>query len=579
MISPNSVAVLPFINMSNNADNEYFSDGITEEIINVLAQIEGIRVTARTSSFAFKNKNLDVREIGQKLGVAHILEGSVRRVGNQVRITAQMINTQQGFHEFSEVYNRHLEDIFAIQDEIALLIAEKLKKELSSSSAMLFNNTHPKNAEAYDWYLQANHILYNCSPQEIPNAEVLYQKVIDREPGYALAYSGLAKCYLYYGAMQSMPKKDAFDQVKKYITKALEIDDKLVDGHITYLGFTFWQNWNLPNAFYHITKTIQKLPGSAEIHAGHAMILLVNGQLDEALAAMKTSIQLDPFSLHVRHRAGVLYYCLERYDDAIAQFKHEVNISPHNDTDFKVAWCLIFKKQYEESLHILNTVPEHPHQIVINEVAKAYLYTCKGNVSQAKTWINKALIRLKQPEAPFPDYNLAIVYLLLNNEKKLWHYLEKTLESQVPIALFTKVDPLWKPLHHQQKFKNLIARYMYSNIVRIKTNTQEDFTVNLNQIFYIEAEDNYCHVTYNNNKDQVQKKLLRLSLKDLEQQLKTQTFVRTHRSFVINLQKDWQLMGKSKNYHFKNNLLDIDIPLARSKEKEVLVKFREGVHF
>lgn len=570
MIHPNSVAVLPFANMSKDTDNEYFSDGITEEIINVLAQIKGIQVTARTSSFAFKNQNIDVREIGKKLGVAHVLEGSIRRAGNRVRITAQLIDTQQGFHEFSEVYDRDLEDVFAIQDEIARLIAEKLKSELSSTTAFPFSNTHPKNAQAYDWYFQANHILYNGNPQHIQEAEALYRKIIDLEPGYALAHSGLAKCYLYYGAIRSMDKKEAFAQVKIHVTKALDIDPQLIDGHITYLGFTFWQSWNIPLALAHLAKTIQELPGSAEIHAGHAMILLIDEKFDEALAAMRVALQLDPFSIHVRHRAGVLLYCLGQFDEAIEQFSHESGNSIRNDTDFKVAWCQIFQGNYAEALHTLDTVSEHPHQIIAYEVAKAYLFVQKGEVALAKEWIDKALNRINSSAVPFPDYNLSVLYMLLKDEKKLWYHLEKTLENQVPVALFSKVDPLWKPIAEKPEFIGLIKRYMYSNIVHLKTNTQEEFTINLTQVFYIEAEDNYCQVVYQNNESKLSNKLLRLSLKDLETQIKEDTFTRTHRSFIINLQKDWQLVGKSKNYRFKHPIFDLEVPLSRSREKEVL---------
>ena len=579
MIHPNSIAVLPFANMSKDIENEYFSDGITEEIINVLAQIESIQVTARTSSFAFKNQHVDIREIGDKLGVAHVLEGSIRRAGNRVRITAQLINTQQGFHEFSEVYDRDLEDVFAIQDEIARLIAEKLKAELSRSTSMPFSTGHPKNAQAYDWYLKANHILFNCLPQDIVKAEALYKKVVEVEPDYALAYSGLAKCYLYYGAIQSMDQKAAFDQVEVYVKKAFEIDPQLIDGHITYLGYMFWQNWNIPLALEHLAKTIQQLPGSAELHVGRAMILLVDGQFDEALASMRLALQLDPFSGHVRHRAGVLLYCIEQYEEAIEQFQHEVNNSLRNDTEFKTAWCQIFQRRYDEALHNINIAPEHPHQVIIPEVAKAYLFVHKGDVLMAKEWIDKAFNRIKTSSIAFLDYNQAILYMLLQDEEKVWYHLEKTLKSQVPIALFTKVDPLWKPIAKNPKFLELINRYMYSNIINIKTNTQEEFTINLPQVLYIEAEDNYCQIVYESSQEKISKKLLRVSLKDLEPQIKDKTFVRTHRSFIINLQKKWQLAGKSKNYRFKNQALEIEIPLSRSREKEVLSQFKSSSQF
>ncbi|EAY24748.1 LytTR family transcriptional regulator DNA-binding domain-containing protein [Microscilla marina] len=578
MISPNSVAVLPFTNMSGHIDNEYFSDGITEEIINRLAQVQGIYVTARTSSFSFQGKNLDVRQIGKKLNVAYILEGSVRRAGNKVRIAAQLVNTQQGFHEFSEVYDRDLQDVLGVQDEIALLIANKLKDELINLPLkMPFTTSYPKNAQAYDWYLQANHILYNCTPQDFPKAEKLYQKITEIEPDYAPAYSGLARCFLYYAAIQAFPPKEAFAKAKAYALKALELDSTLIDGHISYLGCTFWQNWDIDTALLHINKTIQKIPGSAEIHAGHAMLLLVNERFEEALASMKLAIQLDPFSPHVRHRAGVAYYCMERYHEAIAEFFQELDIAGRNDTQFKIAWCKIFLGQYDEALEILNATEEHPHQIIAHDTAKGYLYAQAGNVAQAKFWLDKALEKIHRKEIHFGEYNAAIVYMLRKDETKLWQVLEHTLNNKVPVALFTPVDPLWQPIKDDPRFKKLIAKNLRSNTTEIQTNTQEGFQIDLTQILYAEAEDNYCHLVYFGAKGTVKQKLLRLPLKDLETQLDQDTFIRTHRSFIVNLHHEWQLAGKSKHYYFKLPMLKKTVPLARSKEKKVLEKFKSRV--
>lgn len=578
MINPNSVAVLPFANMSNNPDNEYFSDGITEEIINMLAQISGIYVTARTSSFAFKGKNLDVRQIGQKLSVAHILEGSVRRAGNKVRITAQLVNTQQGFHEFSEVYDRDLQDVFAVQDEIALLIANKLKDELVTSPLkMPFSTSYPKSAQAYDWYLKANHIIYNSSPDNFPKAEALYQKIVDLEPDYALAYSGLAKCFLYYATIQPASKQAAFDKARTYALKSLEIDSNLIDGHITYLGCTFWQNWDVSTALLHITKTLQKIPGAAEIHAGHAMLLMINERFDEALASMRLAIQLDPFSPDVRHRAGVAYYCMGQYHDAIAEFDSELDIMGRNDTQFKVAWCKIFLGQYDEALEILNNTEEHPHQIIAHDTAKGYLYAQAGNATQAKLWLDQAVEKIQKQEIYFGEYNAAIIHMLRKEDTKLWQALAHTLNNKEPIALFTSVDPLWHPIKDDPRFKKLINKNLRANTVEIKTNTQEGFSIDLNQVLYAEAEDNYCHLVYIGSKDIVHKKLLRLPLKDLETQLGPHMFVRVHRSFVINLHQDWQLTGKSKQYSVRLTTLEQEIPVARSKEKEVIRRFETKV--
>jgi tetratricopeptide (TPR) repeat protein len=266
-----------------------------------------------------------------------------------------------------------------------------------------------------------------------------------------------------------------------------------------------------------------------------------------------------------------------QYHDAIAEFDGELDIMGRNDTQFKVAWCKIFLEQYDEALEILNNTEEHPHQIIAHDTAKGYLYAQAGNAAQAKFWLDQAMEKIQKQEIYFGEYNAAIIHMLRKEDTKLWQALGHTLNNKVPIALFTSVDPLWYPIKDDPRFKELIDKNLRANTIEIKTNTQEAFPVDLNQVLYAEAEDNYCHLVYMSSKGVLHKKLLRLPLKDLETQLDPHMFVRVHRSFVINLHQDWQLTGKSKQYLVKLAAFGQEIPVARSKEKEVIRRFETKV--
>ena len=218
-----SIAVLPFVNMSSDPENEYFSDGISEEIINALTKIQGLQVTARTSSFAFKGKCEDIREIGRQLDVSTILEGSVRKAGCQVRITAQLINVEDGYHYWSETFDRQLEDIFAIQDEISIKIAEKLREHLGHFNIQERLIDRPtQNLEAYQLYLKGKFYGHKWSPEHFCTAIDLYEQSIQLAPEFALAYAGLADAYTTMAALNIMPGEEGFNKARVYAQKAIK---------------------------------------------------------------------------------------------------------------------------------------------------------------------------------------------------------------------------------------------------------------------------------------------------------------------------------------------------------------------
>ncbi|MCU0364382.1 MAG: adenylate/guanylate cyclase domain-containing protein, partial [Ignavibacteriaceae bacterium] len=248
-VSENSIAVLPFINLSADKENEYFSDGMTEELLNALAKVEGLLVTSRTSSFAFKGKNTDIREIGKLLGVKTILEGSVRKYGNRVRVTAQLINSENGYHKWSETFDRNLEDIFAVQDEIANSIVEQLKKTIkiySPSKSLVLVPT--ENIDAYNLYLKGLYNWNKWSPDFMLKAIKYFEDALAIAPDFSLAYSRLAACYIFLGAAGFMPSNVAYAKAKDYANKSYELDSSIIDVHITIGMIKYFNDWDWEGA-------------------------------------------------------------------------------------------------------------------------------------------------------------------------------------------------------------------------------------------------------------------------------------------------------------------------------------------
>ena len=243
-----SIAVLPFVNMSGDPEQEYFSDGISEEIINMLAQVEELKVIGRTSSFAFKGQNMDLKTIGKQLDVTHILEGSVRKGGNKLRITAQLIEVSNGFHLYSEKFDRELEDIFAIQDEIAEAILNATKIRLFGEDKEALSQTYSDNIEAYDLYLKGRYHMHKFTPDGLFRAIDYYDAAIALEPNFAIAYAGLTMCYTSLKDFNWTTDKEAIPKAKKAANKSLELDDTISESHMAVGRILLHQEWKIQDA-------------------------------------------------------------------------------------------------------------------------------------------------------------------------------------------------------------------------------------------------------------------------------------------------------------------------------------------
>lgn len=455
-----SVAVLPFLNMSPDPENEYFSDGVTEEIINVLVKAGGVNVTARTSSFAFKSKNMDVREIGSILGVSTILEGSVRKAGNRVRITAQLIDTAGGFHIFSENYDRGLEDIFAVQDEIAMLIADKLRENLTAPPKNRPRVSPPtENLEAYDLYLKGRHNLRKASYESLTASLEDFKKAGEMAPEFALPYIGMSEAYVFLGISRLSDPKEAYSRAKKYASMAQKIDDNLAETHLALARIHFWNDWNMKEAKKSITNALHLGPGSADIHGTYSSLLLAEGKREHALAEAKIAYGLDPLSPASSLTLGYVYFGMERFDEAVEHCDKALAIIPTFPGALVLkSRALMGAGKQAEAIGVLKKIPDSPNRITINHVVTAFGHRQKGETEKIPRCLEKIKEQEKAGVAEFLHWSYALIYLLLEDTDKMFYHLEKSLEEKTVVLLFLRVDPTFKKFRDHPRFIAMVDK-------------------------------------------------------------------------------------------------------------------------
>jgi len=314
-----SIGVLPFANMSENPDNEYFSDGITEEILNALARIPTLKVAARTSSFALKGKSLGITEIGQLLNVSTVLEGSVRRMGQRVRISAQLINATDGYHIWSERYDREIEDVFEIQDEIARTIVDRLKVKLTAAQDQALGKRHTENVEAYELYLRGRHCWYRWNMRGMLEKAIRhFEHALVKDPDYALAYHGLADSYSLPGLWGFLPTSTVLPKALAAATRAVELAPELAESR-TSLGFVQLLSLDWDAAESSLLHAIDLNPRHALAHSFHAWLLSIVDRQREAVEAARLGQELDPLSPATNGIAALVSYHGRQYDQAIAE--------------------------------------------------------------------------------------------------------------------------------------------------------------------------------------------------------------------------------------------------------------------
>ncbi|MEL6924826.1 MAG: adenylate/guanylate cyclase domain-containing protein [Bacteroidota bacterium] len=315
-----NIAVLPFVNLSGDEEQEYFSDGMTEEIINALSKIEGLRVTSRTSSFYFKNRKIPLPQIGRELNVSTILEGSIRLSGQRMRLTAQLIDVREDVPFWSERFNRSIEDIFAVQDEISLLIADKLREWVGHFDiGEQLVEAPAVTVDLYQQYLKGRYHVLQMSPAEVERALQIFQAILQQQPNFALAHLGINQSYTILGAIGFMPVEQAFAKGQEHLARAIQLDPKLPECQIQLSWKSFLQDWDWKSTYQHLQQSANIRP-TVEYYQSMTSTLSAEKKLETAHHYIDIAIQLDPFSAINQHLKGFSYYQGEQYEQALHQW-------------------------------------------------------------------------------------------------------------------------------------------------------------------------------------------------------------------------------------------------------------------
>ncbi|MFZ1808376.1 MAG: helix-turn-helix domain-containing protein [Cyclobacteriaceae bacterium] len=448
--SNKSIVVLPFVNMSADPENEYFSDGITEEIINALTTVKGLKVIARTSSFAFKNKNIDVRTIGNQLGVSTVLEGSIRKAKNKVRITAQLINTNDGTHFWSKNFDRNLEDIFALQDEISLHIADQIRENFGHLNIQEHLVEAPtQNMEAYNLYLKGRYQHLMWDGPGIANAIERYEQCVAIDPSFALPYFGLAYCYAMAGSWGN--NKGLLQMSEENLSKGFNLDKQSYVGCFSKATLSFWGQWDFINGHKFFQKAIALNPSYTEAEEGLCELYTAVGYFEKAHWHTDNILKINPLSPNHYFTKANIHYLNEDYTKALECIETSLNINP--DFTHSIALkqlCLILLKDYEKLNDFLDKTPlaERPEECRV-------LYKLVNSEDKIDIDISRVSSMIKEDSGGtlFPWQLFLLVHM--DKHEMALDFLEENIKMRTGLIINFMNIPLLKPLHQYQRFQDL----------------------------------------------------------------------------------------------------------------------------
>ena len=454
-----SLAVMPFANLSGDPENEYFSDGLAEEILNALSGTEELHVAARSSSFYFKGRATDLQEIARRLRVAHILEGSVRRVANRVRVTAKLVDVRNGFQLWSERYDREMADVFKIQDEITLAIVERLKVRLLAHERLTLPSEGAASLETYNLYLKGR-FYWAQRPHGIAKAIEYFKQALVRDPAYARARAGLADCYVTLGSWENgtVPPLEAMAQAQQAATEALQLDSRLVEAHTSLAYRTTHYEWDWDRAEAQFKHAFELNPNYAVCHHWYSHFLTALGRTEESLRASQRCLELDPLDLLTNVHLAWHYQFSRQYEPAIEQCRKTDELHP--SAHFFPAYILGLAHeqlgQIDRAVEELQIAVGMSGRITYAAAALGHLYGCYGRTAEARAMYEELSARGK--EGYVPAYDFALVCSGLGWKDQALEYLAKAYEERSGWMTYLKVDPRLDALRGDARFHELLRR-------------------------------------------------------------------------------------------------------------------------
>ena len=452
------IGVLPFSDLSPQKDQEYFCDGMTDEIITKLSRLQGWKVMNKTSVMQYKDTDKNIKDIGRELGVTSILEGSIRKEEDDIRLTAQLINVEDGFHLWSEIYDRKLDRIFAIQNDIAENIVNALKQKLTPEEKQRLQKKTTENLEAYNLYLQGRYFWGQRTKDAMQKSVELFHQAIEIDQNYALAYSGLADCYIAGGGRHlDLSAEEAYAKAREMAEKALELDDTLAEAHTSLAGVLtsyFWY-WELAeNSFI---RAVELNPSYATARSWYAEHLWSIGRHEVSIQQAKLALELDPLSSMISTVLGVSLYFAGEYDQAIQQYQRTLEIDP--DFQRAINWLgfsYVQKEMYREAIEQFQLVLNLSGGDSVDLAALGYVYAIAGQRNEAEE-VLRQLESLSNQRYVSP-VDMAMLHIGLDDKKQAIEYLEKAYGEHADRMSWIKVNPVFDPLRSDPRFQALLQR-------------------------------------------------------------------------------------------------------------------------
>src|SRR5438309_2529496 len=455
--APNkSIAVLPFVNMSADKNDEYLSDGMTEELINVLSKVPGLRVPGRTSCFAFKGKNEEdiFRKVGDQLHVGTVLEGSVRKAGDKLRVTAQLINVSDGYHLWSKDYDGDVKDILNFQSNVAEQVVQALQVQLGGEGTRVLAKKPTENPEAHRLYLLGRYEFAKYTQTGWNNAIRYYEQALKLDPNYALAYCGLADNYAYMGSVV-MPEKEAIAKEKEFAQKALELDPELAEAHMS-LALTLVADYDWRNGLKEFDRALELNPNLAFAYELQAWTVNGLGRFDEAIAKTRKAVELDPLNPFFQMSLSFYQYWARQYDDAIVQARKTLEMDP-NSAISHVLLGLSFLKKGDTAGAIAELQKARaPDPAAWYEGVLGYAYAISGDRAKAEQALRE-LEQLAKRQYVSPTA-FATIYLGLGQKEKCLDWLEKAYEQQDSACWYLKIDQIYDSVRNEPRFQAILKK-------------------------------------------------------------------------------------------------------------------------
>lgn len=446
-----AIVVLPFKNISADPENEYFCDGLSEELINGLTKNANLRVVAHSSAFTFKGHDTDVREIGKRLNVGSVLEGSVRKAGRRLRISVQLINACNGYHIWSEQYDRKVEDVFVIQDEIAQSVLKKLKlggtQEIRAATS---------NMEAYTLYLKGRSFSHRRYRGFMQKAIECFEEAIEKDPAYALAYAGLADCYVSIGVWGMADPHVFLPKAKEMAEKALKIDNGLAEAHASRGVISLAYDWDWPAAERSLKKSLALNPGYAMTHLWHSHYLAILGLLKEAVEEARQAQKLDPLSPVINTMTGYTLFLAGECESALREVRKTLDLDPYFGTAYMhLGMVLAYQGHYSDAIEAHRKCLEMTGGLLRMAAGSlGYASAMAGDFPGARAILQE----YDGKQAYIPPFARAMIYIGMGDDAKAYEWLNQAYAGRDFALAWMKVLPIFNRLRDQPQFQKLLAR-------------------------------------------------------------------------------------------------------------------------